>query len=109
MSAVRQKQAVIDYRFFLEHYYTYVFFWRLGLVLASHRAQINVEEMVQFLGKRGQFSAVGELDAGSTDDSLKELSLQDDLGALMDVIRLDAKTLVKLLHVLFFLILVTAR
>lgn len=69
---------------------------------------MNIEKIFKFLGKSCQLRAVSVLDTSGTHYSLKELTLKNDFGAGMDIVRLDTETLVKLLKVLLFLILVTA-
>ena len=82
---------------------TYLFLRGLCLALGGdHGAEMVVEQVVKLLGESVKFGAVGVLDAGGTDDSLEELSLENDLAAGMDIIGFDAETLVELLKVLFF-------
>jgi hypothetical protein len=49
-----------------------------------------IEQSIKFLSKRCELIAVGELDRSRSDDGLEELSLQDDLLLVMDVVWLDA-------------------
>ena len=61
---------------------TYLFFRRLSLVLAcNHWTQMLVEKMIQFLGQSRELRAVRVLNTSGTHNSLKELTLQDDLSA----------------------------
>ena len=67
-----------------------------------------VEQIVELLGKRSEFTAVSVLDASRTNDCLEELTLKDDLLGGMDIIGLDAEALVQLLEVFFFLFFILA-
>ena len=76
-----------------------------GLITPNHWHQVVVKESLKLLSQRTCFVLV--LHVGSSDDSLEELSLKNDLVLIMDVIRLDSKLLVKLgrgLFVFFFLV-----
>lgn len=92
-----------------QHLDTYLFFTVLRLILASQWNQMLVEQSIEFLSKRGELIAVGELDRSRSDDGLEELSLQDDLLLVMDVIWLDAQLLVQLSGALFLLFFVFRR
>lgn len=64
--------------------------------------------MVELLSERGELAAVCVLYAGSANNSLEELTLKDDLGSSVNIIRLDAQALVELLEVLVFFLLCLA-
>ena len=59
-----------------------------------------IEEMIELLSQIVQLTRVAVFDTSCTDHSLKELSLKNNLDTRVNVIRFNAKSLVKLLNVL---------
>lgn len=81
----------------------------LGLVLlGDHGAQMRIEKVIEFLGQSLKLRAVGVLDACGAHHSFEELALEDNLGAGVNVVWLDAEALVELLEVLLFFLLIAA-
>ena len=61
-----------------------------------------IEEMIKLLSQIVQLTRVAVFDTSCADYSLKELSLENNFDTRVNVIRFDAKSLVKLFHVLVF-------
>lgn len=72
----------------LTDFEVFVILSSLGLVLSGQRHKLVFEQILKLVRKSGQIRVICVLNSGGTDQCLKELTLQDNLGGVVNIFSL---------------------